>query len=197
MTRRTLVERARDQNNEHAWEEFVSFYGEFIRMVLRKMNIPIDDLDDLAQNILVLVWRSLGEMEIGKNNAKFRTWLTTVIRNAAINHIDEHRRKYQATSLDIWEESGSGSLLAADNPEIERLIEQEWKRHVVDLALARIRKSFSGHAVEVLARSLNGESVEDICQSLGLTAGSLYVLRNRIKSRFMLEIRNITKELEF
>jgi RNA polymerase sigma-70 factor (ECF subfamily) len=197
LTRQTMVERARDQGNRQAWDDFVSFYSGFIRMVIRKMKVPVDDTDDLVQNVLLRVWRSLGVMQMGKNNAKFRTWLSTVIRNAVLQHLEQHKRKYQAASIDALAESGGRSLLLSDRPEIDELIEQEWKRHVVDLALGRIKKHFSGQAVEVLVRSLKGETVETICSTLHLTPGSVYVLRNRTKLRFMDEIRNLREELEF
>jgi RNA polymerase sigma factor (sigma-70 family) len=197
MTRYTLVARARDQNNALAWEEFVSFYSDFIRMVLRKMAVPADDQDDLTQIVLLRIWRSLGKMEIGKNNAKFRTWLSAVIRNAVLQHFEEHKRKYQAASLNGWDPSSTENPLVEEKPGIDALVEQEWKRHIVDLALNRIKQYFSGQAVEVLVRTLNGEPAEAICRELGLTTGSLYVLRNRTKSRFMDEIRNLRHELEF
>ena len=50
-------------------------------MILVKMMVIEADRDDLKQDILLLIWKDLRKMKPGKNGARFRTWLSTVIRN--------------------------------------------------------------------------------------------------------------------
>ena len=82
-------------------------------------------------------------------------------------------------------------------PDLEDIIETEWRQHLIDLVLERLKKSFSGKAMEVFTMTLDGHSVEQIAASMELSKDSVYVLRNRVNSRFRKEVRQLRTHLEF
>ena len=45
-TQQTLIQRAQNQDDHQAWDDFVTYYESFIKMVLRKANISLNDEDD-------------------------------------------------------------------------------------------------------------------------------------------------------
>ena len=59
LTRNTLLQRAQNPKDEQAWAEFVSYYETLIFILLRQMNIPYQDCDDLTQAVLA-VWEENG-----------------------------------------------------------------------------------------------------------------------------------------
>jgi RNA polymerase sigma-70 factor (ECF subfamily) len=188
-TRQTLIGRARDPNDSQAWDEFTDYYGSFIRMVLMQLHAPLDDLEDLSQTILLKLWQSLPKMEMGRDGAKFRTWLGTVIRNTVYTHCSQaasrKRRETNAAVADVVP------------PDIEDIIESEWRKHIIALVIERLNASFSGKAMDVFTMTLDGTSVNDIASALELTKDSVYVLRNRVQSRFRKEARQLRSYLEF
>ncbi len=188
-TRQTLIDRARDPNDSQAWDEFTDYYGSFIRMVLMQLHAPVDDLEDLSQTIMVKLWQSLSTVELGRDHARFRTWLGTVIRNTFYSHRSQaesrKRREANAAVADVVP------------PDIEDIIECEWRKHIIALVLERLNASFSGKAMDVFTMTLDGKSVDDIALALKLTKDSVYVLRNRVQSRFRKEARQLRSYLEF
>jgi RNA polymerase sigma-70 factor (ECF subfamily) len=189
QTRQTLILRARDTSDQQAWEEFHDYYEGFIRMVLMQLQAPIDDLEDLRQTILIKLWKSLSTMELGRNHARFRTWLGTVIRNTVYTHCSQNAsRKRRETKAAVAE------VVA---PDIEDVIESEWRKHIIALVIERLNASFSGKAMRVFTMTLDGRSVDDIASDLELTKDSVYVLRNRVQSRFRKEARQLRSYLEF
>ena len=189
LTRKTLVDRARDPNDNQAWDEFTDYYASFIRMVLMQLHAPLDDLEDLSQTILVKLWRSLSTVELGRDHARFRTWLARVIRNTFYTHCSQRasrkRREANAAVADVVP------------PDIEDIIESEWRKHIIALVMERLSASFSGKAMDVFTMTLDGKSVDDIASVLELTKDSVYVLRNRVQSRFRREARQLRGYLEF
>ena len=93
ITRATLLQRAKDPDNQAAWEELVTYYKGFILIVVRHMNISENDCDDLVQEVLIKIWRNLSKFEIDSDRAKFRTWLSTIIRNTVLNYIDKNDKR--------------------------------------------------------------------------------------------------------
>jgi RNA polymerase sigma factor (sigma-70 family) len=188
-TRKTLIERARDPNDSQAWEEFTGYYRSFIRMLLTKLQVAPDDLADLSQDVLLKLWKSLPTMEHGRNDAKFRTWLGTVIRNTVYTHGTQTaaRRRREAEAVQP----------AALPSDLEDIIEREWREHVIERVVERLNDSFSGKAMEVFMMTLDGKPADDIATALELTKDSVYVLRNRVRSRFLRETKRLRSELEF
>ena len=188
-TRQTLVVRARDPNDSQAWDEFTDYYASFIRMVLMQLRAPKDDLEDLSQTILLKLWQNLSTVELGRDHARFRTWLGTVIRNTFYTHCSQgasrKRRETDAAVADVV------------RPDIEDIIESEWRKHIIALVIERLKASFSGKAMDVFTMTLDGKSVDDIASALNLTKDSVYVLRNRVQSRFRKEARQLRSFLEF
>jgi RNA polymerase sigma factor (sigma-70 family) len=188
-TRKTLVQRARDPNDHGAWDEFTSYYQAFIRVLLIKLQVPEDNIKDLAQDVMVKLWQNLPQMEHGRNQAKFRTWLGTLIRNVVYTHCTQtaSRRRRDAQA----------AIPAIEPPDLEDIIETEWRQHLIDLVVERLKKSFSGKAMEVFTMTLDGNSVDQIVLSMELSKDSVYVLRNRVNSRFRKEVRQLRTHLEF
>ena len=188
-TRQTLIGRARDPDDSQAWDEFTDYYAGFIRMVLMQLQAPPDDLEDLSQIILVKLWKNLSTVELGRDHARFRTWLGTVIRNTFYTHCSQSasrkRRETKAAVADVV------------RPDIEDIIESEWRKHIIALVIERLNASFSGKAMEVFTMTLDGKSVDEIASELELTKDSVYVLRNRVQSRFRKEARQLRSYLEF
>lgn len=188
-TRQTLIDRARDPNDSQAWDEFTNYYASFIGMVLMQLHAPQDDLEDLSQTILLKLWQNVSTVELGRDHARFRTWLGTVIRNTFYTHCSQTAsRKRRETNA---------AVAAVVPPDIEDIIETEWRKHIIALVIERLNASFSGKAMDVFTMTLDGKSVDDIASVLELTKDSVYVLRNRVQSRFRKEARQLRSYLEF
>jgi RNA polymerase sigma-70 factor (ECF subfamily) len=191
QTRYTLLERAADLNAEDAWEEIVDRYRHFILYILRKMRVQPNDIEDVAQQILIVLVRDLRQYD--RDRARFRSWLGSVIRNAAKSYF--RRQKTEANRLcSIYPDIDMST--ACHPAEIDVQIEKEWAAYVGTLAMKRVRHVFHGQAVEVFELGLDGMSAADIATRTGLSVSSVYTLRKRVKARLYLEIRALAAELE-
>ena len=188
-TRQTLIQRARNPNDSQAWDQFADYYKSFIRMVLMQLQVRTDELDDLSQTVLLKLWQGLPTMKMGRGGARFRTWLGKVIRNAVYDHFRQvasrKRRDSNAAVADV---------VPSD---LDDIIESEWRKHIITLVLGRLNASFSGKAMDVFMMTLDGKSVDDIASTLELSKDSVYVLRNRVQSRFRKEARQLSDHVEF
>ncbi|MDA3924027.1 MAG: sigma-70 family RNA polymerase sigma factor [Kiritimatiellae bacterium] len=191
QTRYTLLQRACDLHDEQAWEEFVGHYRRFIFYILQEMGVAAGDIEDVAQQVFLSLTKDLSRYD--QSRARFRTWLSTVIRNAALVYF--RKRKSSRERIRIFGEEQNMESLAQPS-DIDQRIEQEWAAYVANLAMMRVREVFQGQAVEVFELGLDGLSVTDIAEKTGLAVASVYTLRKRVKKRLYLEIRAIVAELE-
>ncbi|MGJ8725771.1 MAG: RNA polymerase sigma factor [Roseibacillus sp.] len=191
QTHHSLLKRATDLDDGKAWEQFVQQYRRFILCVLNQLGVPRDDLEDLSQQILIALTRDLPRYD--RDRARFRTWLSTIVRNKANSYF---RKRYSLKRcLDrVSNEQGEQDELKA--PDIDKVIEREWAAYVGSLAMERVRASFEGQAIAVFELGLDGHSAAQIAEKTKLTVATVYTLKKRVKKRLYLEIRNLTSELE-
>ena len=193
LTRPSLILRAREDEKSPAWEELLSYYEPFVSIVLQRMGFRGEDLADLRQQVFVKLWNGLEKYE-KQDAARFRSWLSSLIRNAATDWLRRHAKRETPLSLD--EPEAMEQLNLSDAAEVEQQIEEEWRNYLVKVAMDRIKEVFTGNAFEVFALTLEGKSVEEISSTLSLRTDSIYVLRNRVKSRLQREIQQLRRDLE-
>lgn len=188
----TLLERAQAEPDDPSWEELLRYYEPFINKALRIMGFRGADVDELRQEVNIKLWKGLRSYKRDEARSTFRTWLSRLIRNAALDHLRKTRKQERFVNI---EESGVERTLATE-AELESRIEAEWQRHIVHLALQRMESIFSGKAVEVFSRMMKGESADQISGQMGIRLHSVYVLKNRVKNRMQQEITALRRELE-
>ncbi|MCM8535782.1 MAG: sigma-70 family RNA polymerase sigma factor [Lentisphaeraceae bacterium] len=187
-TQDSLILRAQNPYDEKAWDDFVGFYESFVKMVLRKVKIHCSDEEDLVQTIILNLWKNLPKYK--KGNARFRTWLSTVIRNTAINDL----RKCSTESLK--RDRFSEDLETVSVPRVEMIIDEEWDKYIINLAMEKVEKRFDGQAMEAFKLSLKGKNVRQIAQTLNLKENTIYTLRSRVKRRLKQEVYGLSKRCE-
>lgn len=189
-TQQTLIQRAQNPDDNQAWDDFVKYYESFIKMVLRKSNISLSEEDDLIQKILLRVWKGLPNYEYRKEKARFRTWLSTIIRNAIITHINRLKDKGSKQEVYLKE------VNVVSESHIEEIIDKEWLDYVASIAMNKVKEVFSGNAIEVFRLSLEEKTAKQIADELSITEESVFVLRSRVKSRLKKEIAKLREIIE-
>lgn len=191
QTSYTLLQRACDLHDEEAWVEFADHYLRFIYYILNQMGVATADIEDVAQQVLIMLTRDLGAYD--RSKARFRTWLSAVIRNAALVYF--RKKKSQQKRIRIFGEECKIESMARPS-EIDQRIEAEWEEYVAELAMERVRNVFKGQAMTVFELGMEGLSAAEISEQTGLSVASVYTLRKRVKKRLYLEIRALVAELE-
>lgn len=84
------------------------------------MNVSTSDFDDLVQNALLKLWRSISSYDSTKG--KFRSWLGVVVRNAVYDQFAETKARRE-----LQQQETESLQMLEDQPasNVEKLIEQE------------------------------------------------------------------------
>ncbi len=195
ITRNTLLSRAQNPDDQQAWNEFVSYYQQFIHVVLHQMGLQLSDFDDVVQEVLIKIWKNLKKFEVAPDRARFRTWLSTLIRNTVIDYIRSKKSYERKTEKAIEEFNNSAHIISQS--EFDEIVKNEWEQYITQTALENIRKHFSGDAISVFEMSLDDVSIDEIAKAHNIKYDSVRNLRNRVKKKLIAEIQRLKSELEF
>lgn len=191
LTRKTLLKRLKTSNDDMAWEEFVRFYKGFIYSIIMKMRVNHADQDDLSQKVMVKIWKSLDQFDHNQQKGHFRSWLSSITKNTVLSFIRDSNRannKNESFKQEVVKDF--------DEPEIDNMIEEEWEKHISDLAFDTIKNKVSPQAMEAFLAGLRGEAGSETAAKLNSTEDMVYTYRSRVKLKLIAEIKNLRELLE-
>src|SRR5438477_521039 len=84
-TRASLIVRLPNAADARAWDEFLAIYGPLVYHLARRRGLQPADADDVVQEVLAAVSRSVEAWIARADRGQFRAWLLTIARNLAIN----------------------------------------------------------------------------------------------------------------
>lgn len=182
-TRETLLIKLRNQHDDDSWEEFVSYYSNYVFAVLKGMGVEFDDLDDIKQSILLKIWKKIPDFDYNPEKGSFRAWLCTVIRNTVYNYFRDRVSTYELKDED------------SINAEVDKIAQREWMTHIASLAWENIKGDFSDSVRETYIQISQGRKSEEIAADLGISPGSVYVYKERVQKALRKEVRRLDREL--
>jgi RNA polymerase sigma-70 factor (ECF subfamily) len=157
------------ENPESLFKSWLAEHGGAVLKVARAYTLTTEDCQDLVQEILLQVWRSLPRFQ-GRSSAF--TWSYRVALNTALEwHRKEHRRQTHQRSMLRFEHLPDSGLDGA---------RQAVEREIVDRLYAAIRQLQKTDRAIVLLY-LDDLSYRQIAEVLGITENNVGVKLNRAK----------------
>jgi RNA polymerase sigma-70 factor (ECF subfamily) len=160
------VEAAR-RGDHRAFEALVLKYQDRIYRVVQRMVGGSDAVDDLAQEVFIRAYRSLGDF---KGESSLYTWLYKIALNLCRNHYRTRGRRPAHEELD--EADGAGLEAGGGSPEDEVFRREFWEqlRQGLDALPPEQREA-------VVFCDLEGMSYEEMAEVMGVPIGTV---RSRI-----------------
>jgi RNA polymerase sigma-70 factor, ECF subfamily len=158
-----------DENLESLFKRWLIEHDGAVLKVARAYTLNTDDCQDLAQEILLQVWRSLPQFQ---GRAGAATWFYRVALNTALCwHRKEHRRRSREKPVLAVED-----LSVAGSDGAQQIVERE----TVERLYAAIRQLPKTDAALVLLY-LDDLSYRQIAEVLGISESNVGVKLNRAK----------------
>ena len=191
-TRITLLEKLRNQHDDTSWNEFVAHYGRYIGTIILHLGVPSNDIDDLVQDTLTNLWKSLPNYDYRPEHCKFRSWLKVVTRNTVVQYFRKCGRSNRLKEqIDIHKADFEDHITS----EIDQLAEREWKLHIAQLAWTNIQSEFNEKTRECYLLLSEGFSAVEVAEKMDLKVNTVHVFRQRIKAKLKSEIRQLNWDL--
>ena len=175
-------------DSQHArWGEFVNRYRPMMEAYMQEL-FPMLEADEIIQQTLISLIRIFPVYHYCPDEkGSFHNYLTGILRRKAINSLSK-----------IKTDAAKRSRYEDRRPEPETDDEQrerEWRESVFEIALQQLLAddAVHGRTREVFRRiAVNGEDVESVAQSFGITRNAA----DQMKSRMMARLRTLVADLE-
>lgn len=187
-TRPSLLLRLGDPSDQTAWEEFTSLYWPVIYRLARKRGLQDADAQDLAQKILLTLSRKIADWKPTTESGAFRGWLSVVTRNVTLNMLSRRKQDIPRGGTSMLQQLAS----LPEREDVDREFELEYRRALFRMAADEIRSEFQPATWSAFwLTAVEGLSVEEAAEHLGLQIGSIYAGRSRVMRRLKQKIQDI------
>lgn len=167
------------------WQKLYDLYTPLVRSWLSTIPSLAGDIDDLAQEVLIVVVRALPQF-VRVREGSFRTWLRRVTVNCVRTLARQRRRRPVAAEL----EDIDNFLGQLEDPAsgLSRVWDRQHDQYVVEHLLLAIRPDFSPATWEAFQRvAVEGESPESVARDLGISENAVLLAKYRILRRLRRE----------
>ncbi|NOX57946.1 MAG: sigma-70 family RNA polymerase sigma factor [Planctomycetes bacterium] len=174
----TLLERVGNVGDESAWNEFYARYGPLIRNFARRRHVGLADVDDIVQDVLLTLTKSMRDFKYDPARGKFRSYLKTLVVRSV------YRKTFQKKQPVLLEDIDGAVDASEGDVESEAMWEEEWRQYHVRQAMRVIAVEYNEqdrNAFELYAAQ--GRGAQDTAEVLGLNVDQVYKAKSRILSR--------------
>ncbi len=179
-TRTSLILRLQNAEDVSAWEDFVGLYGSVLFRVARRRGFQAADAENLVQEVLFVVVRSVSQWLERDDRGSFRAWLLRIARNEATDML--LRRGKRSLAQDTAATQMLESLPARDD--ITKQLELEYERTVFQWAAEKVRTSVAPHTWQAFwLTHVEGLSIEEAARTLQTRPANIYFGRSRVMAR--------------
>lgn len=193
-TRVSLILRLGEPSNVQAWQEFAEIYTPMLLDAARRKGLQPADCEDIAQEILFGVARSVQRFHPDASRAKFRTWLWRIARNRIADFVANDRRSVPLTGGDSWVEQASSQAAAALSTAEREAVERDLQAGIFRVAASHVRRRLTPSTWAAFeATAISGQPAAKAARSCGLSIGGVYVARSRVMKLISEEVQRLEK----
>lgn len=177
-THASLLARLAGKQDEQAWRDFCARYSDLIRGFAQRRGVKAADCDDVLQDVLVKLTRSMPSFRFDPAKGKFRSYLKTVVLRCIFDISFQKRGETPVGDIERQVRT------ASEDEAVEEAWEIEWRRYHLRQAMRLVETEFNARDVAALrAYGIEGQNVDVVAESLSMTTDQVYKAKSRILKR--------------
>jgi RNA polymerase sigma-70 factor (ECF subfamily) len=185
-TSASLLERLAGKPTDDDWRRVDELYRPLLRAWMARSGVPPSDVDDLAQEVLLVVFREIAEFE-WRGQGAFRAWLRTILAHRVRDYF--RGQKYQPTATGDSDFLRRLDELESPESALSRQWDREHDQHVAASLMQRVQGDFAPATWQAFRRHvLEGEPAAHVAVELGLSLNSVLLAKSRVLKRVRQEL---------
>lgn len=181
-----LIEEAQTSDSA-ALEELLRRHEGLVFSMLYHLSANIDNIDDLAQEAMMRVARSIKTL---KNKENFKLWMNHIICNVFYDDLRKKKRRPQVLSIDnFYEDTPETPQKEIEDTSINP--DEKLKNVELNLIIRNAIRGLEEHFREVVVlRELQGLSYEQIAKILDTNVGTVKSRLARARTKLRQKLKN-------
>ncbi len=199
-TRKSLIARLDNWEDQRTWDEFYQTYWRLIYAVAIKAGLRSEEAFDCVQETILSIAKQSKKKLYDPEQGSFKTWLMNMTR-WRINDQFRKRKKDTAMIEGEWADDRKTAVIdRVEDPNgdvLERLWDVEWKKGIADAALSRVKAQVSPKQYQIfdyyVIRQWDADKVQE---KLNVSMAQVYLAKHRVGAVLKKELAKLEDETE-
>jgi RNA polymerase sigma-70 factor (ECF subfamily) len=195
-TRRSLLDRLRNWEDQTSWRDFFNTYWKFIYSVALRSGLSDQEAEDVVQETVLSVAKKMPEFVYDPARCSFKGWLMHVTR---LRIMDQLRRRQPAfQQLPAGDADSQRTATVERVPDTAAAAQQdsawddEWERNLVDAAMERVKLRVKAEHYQIFHLSaVKGLKPSEVARMLQVNLGRVYLVRHRLAKEVKREVERL------
>ena len=198
-TRRSLLNRLKDAGDHASWEDFYRTYRGLLFGVARRAGLNEHEATEAVQDTLIAVAKKLPEFHYEAGKDSFKGWLLQITRWKVADQFRKRTAAAGTLGTEAEDDGSSGnvpSALAGARQDFDVLWDAEWERHLLDQALARVKRQVNPEHYAIYHLNVIEERpAAEVRRTLGVGTAAVYLAKHRVGAALKQELRRLREVL--
>lgn len=198
-TRRSLLSRLKDWDDQESWQDFFNTYWKLIYATAIKAGLTDAEAQDVVQEAVVTVAKKMKDFKYDPALGSFKGWLLHTTRWKIADQLRKRQRAGQPHERRPDETARTDTVERIPDPagfDLDAVWEQEWEKNLVDAALQRVKQKVSPKQYQIFdLHVMKNWPVQKVAQTLGVNSAQVYLAKHRITSLLKKEIKHLETKL--
>ena len=198
-TRRSLLNRLKDWEDQESWQDFFDTYWKLIYGVAAKSGLSDDEAQEVVQETIIRVARKMPNFKYDPAVGSFKGWLLHTT-DWCIN--DQFRKRASDKKANVHLVKDAFRISKIDEVpdpagfDLEAIWDSEWQTHIFEAAIARIKSRVNAKQYQIFDfYVIKKWPVSKVARTLGINRGRVYLARHRIGGMIKKEIKHLESKM--
>src|SRR3954452_4805898 len=137
-TRRTLLSRLKQWDNQESWQDFFNTYWKLIHGVALRSGLGETEAQDVVQDTIISVARQMPNFKYNPAIGSFKSWLLLITRRRILDHLRKQYRRIKPDEPlpgDAPRTAKIERVADTTNALPDQIWEEEWQRQLLAKAM--------------------------------------------------------------
>jgi RNA polymerase sigma factor (sigma-70 family) len=183
-TRKSLIAKLENWEDQKTWDEFYQTYWKLIYAVATKAGLRSDEAFDCVQETILSIAKQSKKNLYDPAQGSFKTWLMNMTR-WRINDQFRKRKKDTAVVVGEWENDRKTAVIdRVEDPNgdvLSRFWETEWKKNMANTALTRVKAQVSPKQYQIFdCYVIKQWDAKRVQEQLHVSMAQVYLAKHRV-----------------
>lgn len=195
-TRRSLLSRLKDWDDQESWRDFFNTYWKLIYSTARKAGLDAQEAEEVVQETVLTVTKKIKDLKYDPALGTFKGWLLNTTRW----RINDQFRKRSPARNDRHPAPDPRRTATIDRIpdsfDMDSVWEEQWQKNLVDAAIQRVKKKVSPKQYQIFDLYVaKGLPVSKVASTLGVSSAQVYLAKHRISALIKREVAELQTKL--
>ena len=194
-TRRSLLNRLKNWDDQESWKDFFDTYWKLIYGVAVRAGLTDAEAQEVVQETVIAVAKKIPEFQYNPEIGSFKSWL---LHTAQWRISDQFRKRKSGADRGGGrreKNTGTSTIERIPDPaglDLDAIWDAEWEKHLFEAAIERVKTQVKPKHYQIFDLYVIKQwPVEKVARTLEINVGQIYLTKHRVSALIRREFKKL------